>query len=258
VGKMVESTEFYKIQRMLEKYKMENINVIGRIRNSEDKQLFIDEKEKPQGFILQDGEWHAIFSPKKEVLHKMLKDFEFPEEANFCGIPLDTAKEVLGHLPGYEKDWEEPCYLYYLPKDQHADYLRENPQNLDSIQEKDLDIVDQYYTYRHEGSKEYLRGCIAKRPSSMLRDEEGNPISWALVREDHSMGVMYTVEKHRKKGLAREVSIDLVKKVIETDKTPYVHIVETNTPSCNLASDLGMVPWGRVLWFGMKKRVSKG
>ncbi|NBG86913.1 GNAT family N-acetyltransferase [Isachenkonia alkalipeptolytica] len=251
---MVESTEFYKIQGMLEKYKMENINVIGRIRNSEDKTLFIDEKEKPRGFILQDGEWHALFSPNKEVLHKMLQDFEFPEKANFCGIPLDTAKEVLNHLPGYEEDWEEPCYLYYLPKERHEAYLRNHPENLDSIQEKDLDIVDRFYTYRHEGSKEYLRECIANRPSSMIRDEEGNPISWALVREDHSMGVMYTLKEHRKKGLARKVSIDLIKKVIETDKTPYVHIVETNTASCNLASDLGMVPWGRVLWFGMKKK----
>ena len=250
---MVESREFYKIQGMLEKYKMENINVIGRIRNSEEKTLYMDEKEKPQGFILQDGDWHAIFSPKKEVLHKMLKDYDFPEEADFCGVPLDIAKEVMDHLPGYEKNWVEPCYLYYLPKDQHDDYLRNHPHDLDRIQEKDLEIVDQYYTYRNEGSKDYLRECIANRPSSMLRDEKGKPISWALVREDHSMGVMYTLKEHRNKGLAREVSIDLIKKVIETDKTPYVHIVETNRPSCNLAADLGMINWGQVLWFGMKK-----
>lgn len=251
---MVESKEFYKIQGMLEAHKMENINVIGRIRNSEEAKLFLDQKEKPEGFILQDGEWHAIFSEKKEVLHKMLESFSFPEEADFCGIPLDIAKEVLNHLSGYEKNWEEPCYLYYLPKDKHAEYLKKHPHDLDRIEEKDLDIVDQYYTYRNEGSKEYLRACIKNRPSSMLRDENGNPISWALVREDHSMGVMYTLKEYRKKGLAREVSADLIKKVIETDKTPYVHIVESNTPSINLASDLGMIPWGRVLWFGMIKK----
>ncbi len=73
------------------------------------------------------------------------------------------------------------------------------------------------------------------------------------MREDGSLGVMYTREAYRKHGLAPQVSRHLIKKVIKKGYQPYVHIVVDNMASRNLAEELGMVNYGCVKWFGMER-----
>ena len=250
---MIKTANIVTIEQLLKEYPLETINVAGRMKNNGGAFLYLFDEEKPKGFLQEDDGWYALFSKEKEELQRFLREFSFPERVHFSGVPLDIAEVILKSFPGYEEDWKEPCFLYYLPKEKHSDYLKGAGEPLESISEKDIDRVNHFYTYKGEGSREYLLECIQKRPSSLIRNEKGEPVSWALVREDHSMGVMYTVEEHRKKGLAMEISRDLIRKVIRTGSIPYVHIVETNTASCKLAEELGMIRWGKILWFGMKK-----
>lgn len=249
--------DFRVLESAFKKYKFENLNIIGRIRNSTDIEIYSMDtnKENLSSFIMYDeNRWYAPFSNDEEELKNIIANYNFNDNPDFCGVPFSIAELIKDTLSKeYVLDWDEHCYLFYLPQEKNNIYLDDTSIDLDSLREHDLELVNEFYTYKEEGSSEYLRECILNRPSSVYRDENGKAISWALVREDNSMGVMYTLKEHRKKGLAKIVSKDLIKKVINTGYTPYVHIVEDNNPSINLAKELGMVNWGKVLWFGMKK-----
>lgn len=244
-----------KLEPIFKAAHLENIEVIGRLKNIKNAKIWVDDLEQPSAFLYQDDEWTAPFAKTEKGIANLVGQMEERPYFEFCGIPMNIARVVIESLKqkGYALDWEEHCGLYHLPASAYDRYQAEDSQPLGPILETDLETVNHYYTYKGEGSLAYLKQCISANASSMVRDENGAPVSWALIREDGSMGVMYTLKTHRKKGLAKKVSIDLIKKAIQTDLVPYVHIVIGNAPSVALATELGMVKWGEVLWFGLKK-----
>jgi len=243
------------ISYILDKYSVENINVACRIENADEWNLYVDDIKNAEQFVFNaiygDEDWYAVFSAEND-LKSTLKNFRFPDTVGFCGLPMKLAKKVIDALDNYEVEWEEHCCLYYIPEEKY-DYFKSLDFSLDSLKNTDLDIVNEYYTYKGEGSYDYLRNCIEKNPSSVIRDEKGYPISWAMMREDGSLGVLYTLKEHRKKGYALTITNDLIKKVIDSGFQPYAHIVVENTPSRNMSEKAGFDYWGDVLWFGMKK-----
>lgn len=233
---------------LLEAAFFENINVIGRLRDCVAHTFY--SLNADEGFVFEHDGWYAPYGCTEAVLSAHLKGFDFGETPDFCGLPYETAQTVLKTLDYYALKWEEPCYLMVLPKDADTPAAADT----DSLTEADVAYVDRYYTYKEPGSDVYLRRCIAENPSSVIRDESGMPISWALIREDGSMGVMYTLKGHRGKGLALKVSTALISKARAAGFVPYVHIATDNTASVALAKSLGMVLWGEVLWFGLCKK----
>lgn len=240
------------IRPLIEEDLIAHLNTLGRMKHNKDIEIYVDDVENPRGFVLKHAYWAIPYSRDREILNKILKTFPFGDHVGFCGLPMDLADTIRETLVDYELEWEEHCYLYYLPEE-NKDKIQVE-ESLGSLQPKDVDVINHYYTYQEEGSREYLLDCITNRPSSVIRDEKGNPVSWALVREDNSMGVMYTIEEYRKKGLAKKITMDLLKKVIDQGSIPYNHIVVTNTASQNLAKEMGFQRWGKILWFGLTKK----
>jgi len=224
------------------------------MKHNKDVEIFVDNIENPRGFVLKHVNWAIPYSKDEGILNKILKTFPFPDSVGFCGLPEELASKVRETLTDYQLEWDENCYLYYLPEENKGKLPLETP--LPSLKPADVDLVNHYYTYKEEGSREYLLDCIVNRPSSVIHNEKGEPVSWALVREDNSMGVMFTVEEYRKKGLAKKITMDLIKKVVDQGSIPYVHIVDTNTTSQNLAKEMGFVHWGKIQWFGLTKKNS--
>ncbi|KAB3529221.1 GNAT family N-acetyltransferase [Alkaliphilus serpentinus] len=240
------------IENLLREDPFANLNVIGRMASNRNVDIYVDNLENPQGFILKDEEFLAPYSRNEEVIKGLLDHIQKDDMIDFCGIPVKMASLVENYLTDYEMNWEEDCHLYYLPEDKVKEFIAD--ETLPSLKEEDVDIVNQHYTYKGEGSREYLLECILNRPSSVIRNDGGEPVSWALVREDYSMGVMYTLKECRKKGLAEKITQDLIYKVIQKGYTPYVHIIWGNTASMGLAEKSGMINWGHIRWFGLKRK----
>lgn len=243
------------IDKMLKNHPLALINILGRIRVNQEPWVFhLKSLENPKSFIFEQDNWFAPYGETQEDFKEIMASFSFPKEADFCGIPLLWANWVMESLPDYELNWEESCALYYMPIESYENFLQKPLR--DSLKIKDLEKVNDHYTYKEEGSDLYLKKCIEKNPSSVIR--EGNePVSWALMREDGSLGVMYTLESHRKKGYAVEVSYDLIHKVIQEELQPYLHIRVENEASRKLAEKLGFKYWGDVLWFGLKLKAQQ-
>lgn len=247
---LIKNVDF--IDNLLKEDTIANLNVIGRIGNNRDIELYVDNIKNPQGFILKDGEFFAPYSKNPEVIKEMLGELEKTEMMDFCGIPAWIGRLTEDFFTDYKINWEEDCHLYYIPEDSQRTVKVKEP--LGSLRADEVDIVNQYYTYKDENSREYLLECITNRPSSVIRNDAGQPVSWALTREDYSLGVMFTLQEYRKKGLAEKITEDLIYKVIEKGYTPYVHILFGNTASMALASKCGFENWGHVRWFGLKRK----
>lgn len=247
---MERSNDVY-IRKMIESHPVETLHIKGRLANGGGK-IYLDSSRYPGFFLLEHEAWYAPFALSETALLQGLNGHDMGEKADFCGLPMALAQGIIKGLEGYRIDWEEQCALYHLPKEKWGPYMK-NHVLLDSLTAEDLGVVYDYYAYKDEDGPDYLLACIRKGPSSVIRNDEGQPISWALMREDGSLGVMYTLEDKRKQGLAKEVAKDLIKKVVALGCDPYVHIVVGNTASRQLAQSLGMIYGGDVLWFGMVK-----
>jgi pterin-4a-carbinolamine dehydratase len=237
---------------ILRKDRLKTFHIRGRLK-SNSPSLYVDHIDHPKVLMLKDEEWYAPFSENVYDMIKSLNEHEFHENIDFCGLSLDIAEIIMKELKGYEVVWQEHCVLYYLPEDAYQSYLYLEGDSLESLEEEDLETVNEYYTYKSEDSFEYLKDCITKFPSSKIKDESGRLISWALMREDGSLGVMYTKKDYRNKGYALKISKDLISKAVKINHQPYVHIVVDNYPSRKLAEVLGMIYYEDVMWFGVKK-----
>lgn len=237
--------------QLLINYYYENIHVIGRLADTKPSKFHII---NDNGFIFEHDGWFIPFAKTYADINGLLQAYDFGEKAEFAAIPKTTADFVLKSLKDYECIWDELCVMMYLPDEAKEAYMLEENE-LDALSESDLEIVNHYYTYKDEESYAYLKDCILKNPSSVIRNEAGEPLSWALLREDGSLGVMYTLPEARKMGYALKVSKDLISKTLKRGLTPYVHIRVENEASIALAKGLGMVKWGEVLWFGIEKKI---
>lgn len=227
-------------------------HIRGRM-NNDTATIYVDQNENPKVIMLKDEDWYAPFSENIYDMIKVLNDHDFHNTIDFCGLSLEIAQIIIKEMKTYELEWQEHCVLYYLPEEAYIDYKKPEEELLDSLEEEDLETVNDFYTYKSEDSYDYLKSCIKKYPSSKIKDPSGNLISWALMREDGSLGVMYTKKAYRNEGYALKISRDLISKSVKINHQPYVHIVVDNYPSRKLAEALGMVFYEDVMWFGMKK-----
>ncbi len=75
---------------------------------------------------------------------------------------------------------------------------------------------------------------LTMHPSSALYVDD-KPVCWCLLHLEKSLGMLYTLPEHRKKGYALEVMTHLTNQVIEMGDIPYATIIKGNVPSENLA-----------------------
>lgn len=236
------------IEELIAKDKIAHLNTSGVIRLRDQFELFVDDLDNPGGYIIQKDEWNIIYYENEKTKESVL-EMATEKPRKFSGVHksfYDNIRE--------KRDiaFHEICYLYYLEAD---NFNYEEPDcEIDKLTVDDARVVDKHYTYQSEDdtSYEYIKKTIEERPTAVIRDERGNPISWSVVRDDGSMGIAYTLEEYRRQGYAAAVNIELLKRTIDFGLVPYVHIVTDNRASISLAEGLGFKRNGKVVWFATK------
>lgn len=231
---------------LIEKDKIATANVIGRIKYEDDYTIYVDNILEPRELLLKSKYWNVVYSNNGKLSEELLNHID-DNDIGFGGILLDYYNIIKEYK---NIEWSEHCYLYYIEEGLNINDIK---HKVSELRLEDAEIVNKYYTYKNENSIEYIKDCIKNRETSCIFDNNGNPISWAVVREDGSMGIMYTKKEHRGKGLAKSVSIDLANKIINNGDLPYVHIVVENKNSIKLAESIGFKRYSDVMWFGIKE-----
>ncbi|MBW9157765.1 GNAT family N-acetyltransferase [Clostridium tagluense] len=229
----------------LTKNKIVNLNIIGVIENEPEAEIYVDNEETPNIVLVRYEYFNYIYTEDDELLDEMLENLFKDNFYGFSGVHKPLAEKIIKR---YSLTWENKCALYYLPEAKLDLSLIKNP--VKAIDSEDAKVVDEFYTYRHPGSIEQIKKDIFNRPSSAVYVND-DIASWVLVHNDNSMGIMYTKEEYRKKGYAVDATIGIASKIISLGKTPFLHIVTSNTMSLALATKCDFVKYDYLDFFGI-------
>ncbi|MBN2260122.1 MAG: hypothetical protein JW702_06240 [Clostridiales bacterium] len=239
------------IEAFLHKDEIVTQNILGIIENIDHEKLkfFVDDEVNISIFMMNDGFFNYVFTQDKTAIGKLKPLIDsFEDEVEFSAVSKEIADEI---IKMYSLEWEEPCYLYYIPYDKKIEMNVKD--YIEKLQIKNAEEVNEYYTYKNSTSLDRIKNDILKRESSCVNiDNELR--SWVLVHEDNSMGIMYTKKEYLKMGYAHDLTLDLAKKLLKQKKMPFINIVVENFKSIGLAEKSGFQRYGEVVWFGIRRK----
>jgi len=241
---LIETKKSQAIIDFLKEDLMVNQNILGIIENVEYARIFVDDVENPKGVFVKKGYFDFVYSKEDSFIEEVCNTFKDDGWYGFSGVDMPIANKIKDK---FFVNWENPCGLYYMPKENlRLDLIKHEVRDIDI---KDAETIDKFYEFRDEGSLNAIKNDITNRPSSAIYID-GEIVCWCLVHDDNSMGIMYTKEEHRRKGYSVEVTMDLAKKIFDRGHIPYLQIITSNTMSPGLAKKCGFVECGLVSWFG--------
>lgn len=249
IKELVETNLSNNVIEFLKENYVTNLNIFGALDNSDKAKIYVDDINKPSGVLVNDGYFNYIYTESDEFIDVMLNQF-FKEkgEYGFAGVERSLADKIIEKC---ELDWEEKSLVYYFPKETVDTSKIQTPVR--SLCLEDSYVINEHYTYKDEDSIDRIRECIENRESvGVCVDDE--LVSWVMVHDDDSMGIMYTKKEYRKEGYAVDVTLHLVDKLLKKGKTPFLHIVEGNYASQGLASKCGFTKFGKCTWFGITSK----
>ena len=239
------------IIKHLQKDRRVNLNALSYLTYKEDADVYIYGGDVTNGVIIGPSKQNFFFlaTQNRDFLDMFWESLPAGHKM-FSGAPQPTFDII---TKGRAPVWQTPCKTFiYDGVSQITD------RSLDLIIEpltvKDAEEVDDYYTYRSEGSVNRLRESIEKMDSSCVRID-GRLAAWCLIHaEDGSMGPLYTKQEFRGRGLGEVVAARLMKIMVAKNMTPYVQIAEDNTESLALIKKLGGMEYSHdCVWFGLNK-----
>lgn len=240
-----------KLQPFFSRNEIAHINAMGIMELRNDYDIYVDEKDNPGAYLLQKGEWNILNTKDKtvnEAAEKFVDEILAEGPQKFSGV-LYRFYEMVGNKT--EIEFAEPCHLYYMKPENFA---YEPPEHeVDSLQVEEAEIVNHHHPYSEDKLEDInrIKRLIRNYPAYTIRDKEGNPVSWALLRDDGSLGMAHTLKEHRRQGFAYSITIELLRETIEMGLIPYLHIVTGNAPSISLVEELGFSKYEeKVVWFG--------
>lgn len=233
------------IIQYLNQNKIINLNIIGVIENEPQAEIYVDEEEVSRGVLVRHEYFNYIYTEEDEFLDEALTTLFKDNFYGFSGVYRPLAEKIKAR---YLVAWESRCSLHYLPNENLDLSLVKNP--VVSIDMKDAELVDKFYTYRNPDSLVKIKKDISHRPSSAIY-VNGDIASWVLIHNDNSMGIMFTKEDYRKKNYAVDTTIDLALKITKLGKIPFLQINEANNMSPSLAAKCGFIKYGYSDWFGI-------
>ncbi len=243
-----------KLQAFFSQDKIAHVNTAGVINLKDEYEIYVDDKEEPSAYLLQKGKWHIINTADTTVNRAaagMVEEILAEGSPKFSGVLHKFYELIAGKA---DIEFAETCYLYYMKPE---NFVYEPPEvAVDSLKVEEAEIVNHYHPYSEDVPEDInrIKKLIENFPAYTVRDREGNPVSWALLRDDGSLGMAHTLKEHRRQGYAYAITIELLQSTIELGLTPYLHIVTDNSPSISLAEDLGFNRYDeRVVWFGVEE-----
>ncbi len=247
------------ISFLREEDEIANLNIIGAIENitkglfddpEDDLMIYVDDEENPNGVIVNEHSyWYYVYA-KNDAFIYHIRDHFFNklEEYGFDAVD-HRVFEILSENKTIE--WEEPCTLLSVDKEIFKPYKSKLLLTDGTV--ADSKIIDEHYTFKDEFSHTFIYDDLENRPSSIYR-VDGEPVAWVLLHRDNSVGIMYTKKAYRGQGIAYDLSMDIISKVIEKDQIPYIHINVGNHASFSLAEKCGFKRYKEVFWFGIHKK----
>ncbi len=233
----------------LSAHETDSLNMLGFLEYNETPDIWIGgnpvdcvviRKKDTDMFFINAYSDESILSAAKEI-------FSLSEKVFFSGVRKEIADKLLALADKTDEDLlHDDCLLYLYPE--KTIDVSDIPENVRPVDISCAETLDYFYTYRSQGSLEKIKKEISSRPSAATYID-GEIACWSLIHEDGSMGAMFTKPQYRHGNLAVNTSKYLISQQLARGKTPFVHIVDINTPSIKLAEKIGLKYAYPVVWF---------
>ncbi|XP_019726039.1 glycine N-acyltransferase-like isoform X3 [Hippocampus comes] len=147
------------------------------------------------------------------------------------------------------------AYQLYLPNSSHLVTPAFNSDINSRISSLDLShahLVNQTWKFGGDelGYKKIVRQ-ISNFPSYCITDHQGQPVSWLLLHENLSLGMLYTLPEHRRKGYATVLVYTMAQRLLAEGYPVFTYVEEGNMVSFKMFKNLGFIddPSVRRIWF---------
>ncbi|WP_253205457.1 GNAT family N-acetyltransferase [Clostridium estertheticum] len=229
-----------KILELLIKNKIDNINIINFIENYS---IFYLEQIGDSVIVkgTSDRNWVYISSKSEEEL-KIIKSRLDYKDKNFAIIE-DWMIPIL--TKGNKIKWRLSTMKLVIS---NIKVIAESKHSVSKLAVCDSKFIYENSNYKDFISMPYIIERITNGVSSCIRYMD-KLIAWGITQDDGAIGFLHVLPEYRKRGYARDVMIDLINKVRDENKIPFVHIEEGNEKSMKLAMSLGFEKDRVVSWF---------
>ncbi|MGH0116395.1 UNVERIFIED_CONTAM: hypothetical protein FKN15_035699, partial [Acipenser sinensis] len=111
---------------------------------------------------------------------------------------------------------------------------------ISSLRVTHAEIVNQSVKYGgNEHSLNYIKTCIQNLPSCCILDDNGSPISWALLDESCAIRMGFTFPEYRRVGYMKVVLATLARKVHMMGFPVHLRVEENNTAALRACKSMG-------------------
>ncbi|MGD0236833.1 MAG: GNAT family N-acetyltransferase [Syntrophorhabdales bacterium] len=149
-------------------------------------------------------------------------------------------------IRGRAFSWELSMTRLVLPE--QVTFPKVLQSRISPLSPDDAEYIYEHSLYQAVTRPEYIRGRIQSGPSAGVR-ESGKLAAWLMTQDDGSIGLLHVLDDYRGRGYAYDLTADLITRLRERKRIPFVHVEETNTKSMNLALKLGFRRDRRLHWF---------
>jgi len=212
--------------------------------------LVIDKSEKPRQKII-------LFCYPET--NRNLKDFlqtnlNFKIPLLFGGITLFQQEVVQSLYGDRTPDWSTTCHIMLDWQKRQDDPLSEvldQKYRVEKISQEHATLVDNNWKFRNSLSMQMVEGLIQQEKLlGLFLPDANEPVSWITIYSYGSMGMLFTREDYRRRGLAKI----LVKAARDYTRSlglvPYVHVENDNTVSARFFDQLGFTKDQYAVWAG--------
>jgi RimJ/RimL family protein N-acetyltransferase len=233
-----------------------------------------DDPARPRAAVFHGGASVHLIAPEGELPvvladlleHRVEQEPPWPDKA----LRADWEKAGKPHLDfglvnravwqcalrvGFDDDPEEEkedlAQFYYLTGGARLGEWVKHPCRVVERGQELHDLIRQGIDYDKEG--EYTRKCLERGPSFVC-EVDGEPVCWSATHTGGMMGMIYTPEKHRRRGYARSLAAFQIDYMLRRDGIACALVLDWNEASKRLLDSFGAsrldqpIGWRTVYW----------
>lgn len=140
--------------------------------------------------------------------------------------------------------WVLSCQRFYLPNEILLPEIELPISRLTPNDAKQIYCNSNYKTFT---SEKYISEQIQNGPGSGFFDKS-TLVGWVLTHDDGALGALHVLDQYRRKGIAKALLVDIIKKVRSNGLTPYTYVETSNGKSMSLVKSLGFIPDRPIHW----------
>ncbi|XP_056464879.1 glycine N-acyltransferase-like protein 3 isoform X1 [Gadus chalcogrammus] len=200
-----------------------------------------------------------FFSKDEQILSTILKEHDVVDwtaSLSFAGIDNSYSPLLKDISSQRGSSFRSLCHAHLLHLTDLDSLLStehsEDHFRISSLNDSNVELVNKTWKFGgDEDGGRHIKKMIGNFPSCCIVDDHGQPVSWIILDDFCTMGMLHTLPAHRGKGYAKALVSCMARKLHAQGFPVYCFVEEENAVSYKLLTNLGFVedPSYRAAWW---------